>query len=83
MESNGVVTWGSPDEILGDVEDTSLPEEADSDNSASGVTKQNLNESASGDGKLILAEELVEGHVGWDACKRSSFFVLDRSLYWE
>ena len=33
-------------------------------------------------GKLIVAEEIDEGHIGWPACSSFFLFTLDRSLNW-
>ena len=57
-------------------EDGELLEELKADeehieNAEDAIDNSQVNDQAEQDGKLVVAEEIGEGHVGWNACKSS------------
>ena len=69
-----IVSQGSLERAL--KEDSELLEELKADeelieNAEDGMDNIQVNHQAKQDGKLVVSEEIGEGHVGWNACKSS------------
>jgi hypothetical protein len=64
------------DEILADEEEEDQEVDEKSEEILDAEQKKGV--TTKNDGKLIVAEEVAEGHVSWAACKQHTFYIWEK-----